>query len=301
MNKKATRRVLGKGLSSLIPSAATIDETPVAAAGDAIVNVDYSAIEPNPFQPRREFVAEELQALAESIATQGLLQPILVRQKEGGRFEIISGERRFRALGILGRDKAPCVVKPKVSDREMMELALVENIQREDLNEIEKADAYQKLILEYHYTHEELAKQMGKSRTAVTNSLRLLNLAEEIKAMVRTGALSMGHARALLAIDDERRRLDMAKKIVEEDLSVRDVERLTQAPQRASRERKAGNEGEKPLDPDTAEAVSRLQYRLGTQISLKATTAGRGKIEIEFFSAADLTRLFDLLLSEKQA
>ena len=295
MNKKASRRVLGRGLSSLIPTA-SVDEAP--SGGQEIAQIDYAAIKPNPFQPRREFAVEELQALAESIDVQGLLQPVLVRQKDGEGFEIISGERRFRALGILGRDKVPCVVKTKVSDREMMELALVENIQREDLNEIEKADAYQQLILEYHYTHDELSKQIGKSRTAITNSLRLLNLPEAIKLMVRKNVLSMGHARALLALEDEARRLELAEKIVQEDLSVRDIEKLAQLAPRKERKLKPGGAGEvgKALDPDTAEAVSRLQYKLGTPVVLKAMSGERGKLEIEYFSTADLVRLFDILL-----
>jgi ParB family transcriptional regulator, chromosome partitioning protein len=297
MNKKASRRVLGRGLSALIPTVG-VDEAE-SGGGQEIAQIDYAAIKPNPFQPRREFVAEELQALAESIKVQGLLQPILVRQKENNSFEIISGERRFRALGILGKDKVPCVIKIKVSDREMMELALVENIQREDLNEIEKADAYQKLILEYHYTHDELSKQIGKSRTAITNSLRLLNLAEEIQQMVRKNALSMGHARALLALEDEARRLELAKKIVEEGLSVRDIEKLAYTAPRKERVPKASAGAEKTMDPDIAEAVSRLQYKLGTPVALKSMVGERGRLEIEFFSAADLTRLFDLLLSGK--
>jgi ParB family transcriptional regulator, chromosome partitioning protein len=293
MNKKAPRRVLGRGLSALIPTV-SIDE---ASGNQEVVDIDISTIKPNPFQPRVEMNDDDIKSLADSISSQGLLQPILVRQKGNCEFEIISGERRFRALKMLGRDKAPCIVKQKLSDREMMEIALVENIQREDLNEIEKADAYQKLILEYNYTHEALSRQLGKSRAAISNTLRLRTLPKEIQDMVRHGTLTMGHARALLALDDDKERLELAKKIVEEDLSVRSTETATQKPEHSKKIKHKSKPDDNIQDPNIVDALSRLQYKLGTAVTLKTSGGYKGKVEIEYFSEKDLTRIIDLLLA----
>jgi ParB family chromosome partitioning protein len=296
MNKKTHRRVLGRGLSALIPAAA--QEAP-GDSGQVIVLLDLSVLRANPFQPRREFDEEETNALAGSIKAQGLLQPILVRQKENSTYEIISGERRFRALKLLGRDKIPCMVKPGLSDREMMEMAIVENIQREDLNEIEKAEAYQKLLQEYDYTHDQLARQVGKSRTAVTNTLRLLGLPQEILQMVRRNIVSMGHARALLSLEDDERRLALAKKIQDEGLSVRDVEKAVQPVEREKKQERRKSSPHAVGDPNTVAALGKLEYLLGTPVKIKATSEKSGKIEIAFFSESDLTRIFDVLLLEK--
>lgn len=291
MNKKASKRVLGRGLSALIP---TGDEEILTDKENEVVNIDYSAIVPNQFQPRKEFNEEEISSLAQSISIHGLLQPILVRQKAANNYEIISGERRLRALRFLGKDKIPCVVRQNVSDREISEMALVENIQREDLNDIEKADAYQQLILDHDYSHDQLAKQIGKSRTAITNTLRLLNLPEEIKAMIREKKISTGHARALLAIDDNNKRLLLANKIINENLSVRDVEKETQ--EQTGHKKNKLNKID-AIDPNLAEAVNKLQYKLGTPVELKKKTGDRGILKIEFFSEKDLFRIVELLLS----
>jgi ParB family transcriptional regulator, chromosome partitioning protein len=293
MNKKAPRRVLVRRLSALIPTV-SIDE---ASGNQEMVDIDLSTIKPNPFQPRVEMNDDDIKSLADSISTQGLLQPILVRQKGNCEFEIISGERRFRALKMLGRDKAPCIVKQKLTDREMMEIALVENIQREDLNEIEKADAYQKLILEYNYTHEALSRQLGKSRAAISNTLRLRTLPKEIQDMVRHGTLSMGHARALLALDDDKERLELAEKIVEEGLSVRSTETATQKTEHSKKIKHKSKPDDKIEDPNIVDALNRLQYRLGTAVTLKTSVGHKGKVEIEYFSEKDLTRIIDLLLA----
>jgi ParB family transcriptional regulator, chromosome partitioning protein len=294
MNKKAPRRVLGRGLAALIPTS-SLDGT---AGEQEIVDIDSAMIKPNPYQPRTEFNNESIKELAESIRAQGLLQPILVRQKGNSEFEIISGERRFRALRTLGKNRIPCMVKTKTSDREMMEIALVENLQREDLNEIEKATQYQKLITDFNYTHETLAKQMGLSRSAITNTLRLRTLPQEIQLMLKKKALSMGHARALLSIQDSRQQIELAKKIVDDELSVRAIERKTQ---RAGGEPGRGKQKKgrtvKNIDSNTAEAVSRLQYKLGTPVTIKFKKTYQGIIEIEFYSEKDLTRIFDVLLT----
>jgi ParB family chromosome partitioning protein len=299
MNKKTHRRVLGRGLSALIP-AAVQDTDEERGEGQEIVSIDSSLIQPNPFQPRREFNQEEIQSLADSIKVQGLLQPVLVRQKENRKYEIVTGERRFRALRLLNRDKIPCVVRTGLADREMMEIALVENIQREDLNEIEKAEAFQRLLQEYDYTHDQVAHQVGKSRSAVTNTLRLLNLSEGIRQMVRQNIITMGHARALLSIEDETVRLAIAKRIKDEGLSVREVEKAVQSTGRKNRPDKKTVSRQTEIEPDTKEAIKRLEYKLGTPVTLKPLTTTSGKIEIQFFSESDLTRIFDLLLPEKR-
>lgn len=291
MNKQGNRRALGRGLSNLIPT-----QSEEKGSDNEIVMVDISAIKTNPFQPRIDFDDEEIKNLAQSIEVQGLLQPVVLRQK-GDIYEIISGERRFRAFKHLGRDKVPCIIRPKVTDREMLELALIENIQREELNEIEKALAYQKLLLECNYTHEQLSEQVGKSRTVITNSLRLLNLPDEIQGMVRRNELSMGHARALLAIEDKSLLLETAKRIIAEQLTVRDIEREGQESKENKKPRTKAPAAPIPLHPDVAQALERVQYKFGTSISLKQSTTERGKIEIEYYNQKDLTRLFDLLLA----
>jgi ParB family chromosome partitioning protein len=298
MNKKIHRRVLGRGLSALIPAVAQ-DASGGSGSGQEIAHIDPSSLRANPFQPRREFDEEEIKSLAESIRAQGLLQPILVRPKETGTYEIVSGERRFRALKLLGNDKIPCIVKPGLSDREMMEMAIVENIQREDLNEIEKAEAYQKLLQEYNYTHDQLARQVGKSRTAVTNTLRLLGLPQEILQMVRRNLVTMGHARALLSLEDNEQRLSLAKKIQDEGLSVREVEKAVQPAVRGKKHARRKPSPQAIDDPNIMAARDKLEYLLGTPVKIMATTEKSGKIEIAYFSESDLTRIFDVLLLEK--
>jgi len=223
-----------------------------------------------------------------------LLQPVVVRQKDT-HYEIISGERRTRAFKMLGRDKVPCIVKNKVTDREMLELALVENIQREDLNDIEKAIAYQKLLLECNYTHDELSKQVGKTRTVITNTLRLLNLPDEVQQMLRKNQISMGHARALLSLQDTKSILDLSHRIVEENLSVRDIEKETQESKGI---KKIKLQPQEPVvDPDIVNVVERLQYKYGTSVSIKQSSKEKGKVEFEYFNQQDLTRIVDILLA----
>ncbi|MDR0305710.1 MAG: ParB/RepB/Spo0J family partition protein [Chitinispirillales bacterium] len=298
MNKSANKpKRLGRGITSLIPTQPVQEE---GSGGSNIQSVDISAIVPNPFQPRIDFDDEEIAGLAQSIENQGLLQPVVIRQKGANKYEIISGERRFRAFKYLKRDSVPCIVKTDVTDREMLELALVENIQREQLNEIEKAVAYQKLILEFSYTHEELSKQVGKSRTVITNSLRLLNLPDEIQQMVRRNELTMGHARALLSLETTEGQLEAARKILESNLTVRDVENLVnQTKEKPSKT--LPEKSEKILqrqDPNITFQLERLQYKFGTSVKLKSTGENKGKLEIEYYSEEDLVRVFDLLLVE---
>jgi ParB family chromosome partitioning protein len=293
MKKQPARRALGRGLSNLIPTHIDGDNS---ISNEEISLIDISSIKTNPYQPRIDFNEEEIRNLAQSIENQGLLQPVVVRQKDS-HYEIISGERRFRAFCYLKRDKLPCIVKTKITDRKMLELALVENIQREELNEIEKAIAYQKLLLEFNYTHEELSKQVGKSRTAITNSLRLLNLPEEIQQMVRQERITMGHARALLALENEKDQLQLAHRIETENLSVRDVEKESQANKEKKIQKLPYKKKEEPLDPDIANILERLQYKFGTAVKIKPSSENVGKLEIDYYNQSDLIRIVDLLLA----
>ena len=294
--KSKNKRALGRGINSLIP---TIPEEKGDGNSESEIQfVDIGAIDPNPYQPRVEFDDEEIAGLADSIKNQGLLQPVVLR-RIGGRYQIISGERRFRAFKYLKRSNVPCIIKVKITDREMLELALVENIQREQLNEIEKAIAYQRLINEFNYTHEELAKQVGKSRAVITNSLRLLNLPEEIQEMVRKNEISAGHARALLSLDTPEKQLEAARRIVEDKLTVRDIENFVQQGKKGGGEPSLPAKQEpfrqQPQDPDIVHVLEKLQYKFGTPVKLKETKGDKGRIEIEYFSVSDLTRILDLL------
>lgn len=292
MNKQGQRKVLGRGLSNLIPT-----QIESAENNEEIHLIDINSIHTNPFQPRIDFDEEEIRGLADSINNQGLLQPVVVRQKEN-YYEIISGERRTRAFRLLARDKVPCIIKNKVTDREMLELALVENIQREELNEIEKAIAYQKLLLECNYTHDELSKQVGKSRAVITNSLRLLNLPEEVQQMVRKNLITMGHARALLALQEPKEIIEVANKIINENLSVRDIERETQDSKLAKKPKITSSEKKvEPVDPDIANVIEKLQYKFGTSVLIKPTSKDKGKLEFEYYNQQDLTRIIDILLA----
>jgi len=286
MKPNNKRRALGRGVASLIP---TVPEGADADSSD-IQNIDINAIDTNPFQPRIDFDEAEIAGLAASIDNQGLLQPVVLRQK-GARYQIISGERRFRAFRFLKRDSVPCIVKVKVTDREMLELALVENIQREQLNEIEKAIAYKRLIMEFSYTHEELAKQVGKSRASVTNSLRLLNLPEEVQQMVRKNEISMGHARAILSLDSAEKQIETARQIVEGKSTVRSVEDAVRKDKGESKTKE-----KQPVDPNIAHQLERLQHKFGTHVKIKDNGNNKGRVEIEYFNSEDLVRVFDLLL-----
>jgi ParB family transcriptional regulator, chromosome partitioning protein len=284
------RRALGRGLTNLIPV-----DTEEKGSGNEVMFVDINAITSNPFQPRQDFNEDEIGNLAQSIKNQGLLQPILLRKKDSF-YEIISGERRFRAMKSLGNDKVPCIVKPNIADQEMIEMALVENIQRENLNDIEQAVAYQRLMLECGLSHEEISKKVGKSRSTVTNFLRLLKLPEEIQQKVRQKELSMGHARALLAIDDPKRQKEMAHRIIAENLTVRDIENTAQ-PFVQNKKKKAKIDGSpEEKDPDIEHQTEQLRYRLGTRVNILQTSDGKGKIEIHFLSMDDLNRVIELLL-----
>jgi ParB family chromosome partitioning protein len=292
MVSQHTRRALGRGLTNLIPV-----DTEENGSGNEVVFVDTHAIVSNPFQPRQDFDKEEIANLAQSIEKQGLLQPILLRKKEDG-YEIISGERRFRAMKLLGNDKVPCIVKPNISDHEMIEMALVENIQRENLNDMEQAFAYQRLMMDCGLSHEEISKKVGKSRSTITNFLRLLKLPEDIQEMVRRRELSMGHARALLALEDPQQQRAMAKNIIARNLSVRDIENNVQVGKDGQRDKKKAHSRKLPhqeKDPDIVQQTEKLRYRFGTMVNILHSSEEKGKIEIHFYSTEDLNRILEML------
>jgi ParB family chromosome partitioning protein len=275
---------LGKGLSALIPDA---PEEPRAPALEA----DIDRLVPNGFQPRAEVDGERLEELAQSIKANGIIQPILVRRR-GDQFEIIAGERRWRAARKAGLIRVPIVVREIAGgqERSLLELALIENIQRENLNPIEEALAYRRLVDDFQMTQEAVASAVGKDRATIANTLRLLKLPDEIRAEVASGALSMGHARALLALgsDDEQRRV--ARDILAQGLSVRDTEALVKNNGAAAKPK--GDARPNPADVHTRAAEDRLRVVLGTRVRI-VRRGQRGRIEIDFTSEDELIRLFD--------
>lgn len=286
MANKKTRQALGRGLSSLIP---VLDGEKISDTD--ILDVDIDEIMPNPFQPRKDFNREEIESLADSIKSQGLLQPVVLR-KRAGRYEIISGERRLRAMKHIGEKSIPAIVKEKISDGKMLEMALVENIQREDLNDIELAKSYQRLLFECGLSHKDLSEHIGKSRSAITNTLRLLKLPEKIQTLTREGKISSGHARALLAIKDKQARYALVKKIISKGLTVRDIENLTQVKiKRGKTKAKAG----KHTDPDIQHQEDQLQYLFGTDVKIKTGRGYKGRIEIQYYSREDLNRILNIM------
>jgi ParB family chromosome partitioning protein len=282
------RRALGRGLGALIR------EAPLAAAAPAERRVPLAEIRPNPRQPRRYFDEERIAELAESIRHQGILQPLVVRKAEEG-YELIIGERRFRAAQRAGLDRVPVVVKD-VSDAESLEMALVENIQREELTPIEEALAYRQLMEEFQLTQEEVANRVGKSRPVVTNLLRVLNLPEEIKEEVDRGNISVGHARALLALPTPEQQIDMSRTIMRQGLSVRETETLvsraqdptlTSAPSPTAREARSQRID---IHIHVAALEEDLMRSLGTKVRLLPKKKG-GRIEIEYYSEEELEGL----------
>lgn len=289
--KKRKKRALGRGLDALIPQGnlGVAPQTDVTAKSYFECEVDL--IQPNPFQPRTHFDAEELTQLSESIKNQGILQPLLVRRLSRG-YELVAGERRLRAAKLAGLRQVPVVVKD-VTDGEMIEMSIVENIQRENLNPIEEADAYQRLITEFGLTQEKTAERVGKSRSAVANFLRLRHLPDTIKTSISQGQVSMGHARALLSLNQSAQQNAVWRAIIKKGLSVRQTEALVK--------RLLKNDGAavQPI-PVTSEErhlagiTEDLSRRFGTKVQIKRR-GKKGKVEIEFYSNDDLDRLLRLL------
>lgn len=288
---KGLGRGLGRGLSALIPEDEEKSEViikEVVVKEPAEIKVRISQVEPNKEQPRKMFDEDSLIELSESIKQYGILQPLLV-QKKDDYYEIIAGERRWRAAKLAGIKEIPIVVK-EYSEREAMEIALIENIQREDLNPIEEAQAYQRLIKDYNLKQDEVAEKVSKSRASITNSLRLLKLDKRVQEMVMEGKLSNGHARTIINIEDKEKQFMIAQKIFDENLSVREVEKLMRELEKPEKVLK------KPENDfiyrDFEEKISKL---LETNVKIKNKENNKGKIEINYYSQEELERIYDLL------
>jgi ParB family transcriptional regulator, chromosome partitioning protein len=294
-------RRLGRGLEALIGTTSSPVQAPTPTASAAAVpesplrQIALDRIRPNPFQPRKEFREEDLTQLQSSLAATGLLQPITVRQT-GDHFELIAGERRLRAATRLGWTEIPAIVKD-YDDKALLTLALVENLQRADLNPIEEAEGYSRLVSEFDLTQQEVATIVGKDRSTVANSLRLLNLPAVIRAMVQESRLTVGHARALLAITSERVMVDLAREAVARNLSVRDVERRVKQATTSTRppSTKAAGTIDSARSAEIRRVTDRLRRRLQTDVAVDIDEKDRGQLRITFYSADDLNRLIELI------
>lgn len=283
------KKRLGKGLQALIPEAPADGSFQVSP--ENTVELDVKLIEPNPFQPRIIFDDESFEELKNSIQEKGVIQPILVRPIEDGRYQVVAGERRLRATISLGIEKIPVHVKEITSDEEMLEIALIENVQREQLNPIDLAKGYQQLIDELGLTQEDVARKIGKDRTTVANVIRLLKLPNKIQASLQNGEIREGHARALLRIADNREQERVWKKVVKEELSVRAVEQMARKIVTKSKEAPKVLHPRKPAYLNKLE--SKLREKLGTQVKVRTRKEG-GTIEIIYYSGEDLDRLMNI-------
>lgn len=288
----APRKRLGKGLSALLGEQAV----EAAMTGSGVTQIPVSRITPNRFQPRHTFAPEAIADLAASIAQKGVLQPLIVREGPDGGWELVSGERRWRAAQQAGLTTVPVIVR-EVDERDLLEIALIENLQREDLDAIEEATGYRRLMDDFGATQAELAEHLGRSRPAVANALRLLDLPDAVQAMIRQGRLSAGHGRALLGLENRRRMPELAREAADRGLSVRQLER------RVKRDNGGARRAAEPAP--TAELERRrieeeLQRALGTRVSVRATARGKGKIEIAFYSLEDFEGLVERLLAARQ-
>lgn len=270
---------LGKGLGALITE-----------KKEYIVEIDIGRIIQNPSQPRKKFEDEKIKELAASIIEKGILQPIIVREKEG-KYEIVAGERRFRAANEANLKKVPVIVK-NVGDEESIELAIIENVQRENLNPLEEGEAYKLLIEKYDYTQEELAKKLGKNRSTITNKMRALKLPEEVKRYILEGKISSGHAVAIMSIDNESEQIKFADKIANESLSVRSAETLAKEIKNSTISKINRNDKK---SVEILEIENKMRDFLGTSVKIKESKNKSGKIEIEFYSEGDLERILETI------
>ncbi len=298
---------LGKGLGALIPPAPSEPSEPVSVtpspetrddgmSHDIFAHIELARIRPNPYQPRTDFEPQALRELAQSIRENGLVQAITVRRADDG-YELISGERRVRACQEAGLTHVPAYIRAVETAEEMIELALIENIQRETLNPIEIAESYRRLVEECGHTQELVAQKVGKNRSTVTNFLRLLKLPEDVRRSIQRQEISMGHARALLALDREGDQVRLWKKIVREDLSVRRVEQLAREGMRPQKPAKLPGTDTSRVDAGTADLVAKLRPVFGTKVAITAGKDGKGAITIEFYNHDDFDRIIELLLS----
>jgi ParB family transcriptional regulator, chromosome partitioning protein len=298
MTKNDPRKALGKGLHALLPARSA---APAAAAPapdsplpHGVQTVPIKQVAPNADQPRRDFDAAKLTELQHSIEREGIIQPIIVRKIGPADYQIIAGERRWRAAGAAGLTEVPVIVRT-ADDEQVLELALVENIQREDLNPIELATAFHRMASELGLSHDQIGTRTGKERTTITNAVRLLQLPGNIQTMISTRQLSAGHARALLKFEDEAMQLDLANRCVAEGWSVRQIEEFTRKP---TAERKGKTRTEVPLDPNVKFAVTELERVLGTRVRIVERGKGAGRIEIDYYNPDDLSRIYEEIVGE---
>ena len=301
MSMAVKRNGLGKGLDSLIPNKSDKPnvqsekkekkaENVKEETGEIMVKINQ--VEPNRDQPRKDFDEDSLMELADSIKQFGILQPLIVKKKKD-YYEIIAGERRWRAAKIAGIKEVPIIVK-EYTDQEIVEISLIENIQRENLNPIEEAMAFKRLLEEFNLKQDEVAERVSKSRTAVTNSMRLLKLSKKVQQMIIDDMISTGHARALLAIDDEEQQYILANKIFDEKLSVRETEKLVKALKNPKKEVKK----QKPEHTFVYDNIEeQLKNIIGTKVSVNPKANGKGRIEIEYYSEEELERIYDLIMT----
>lgn len=296
-----TRKPLGKGLSALLPPR-LVPSQPSDAAGAALARdihqliLPIEAIAPNPLQPRTVFEPERLEELASSIRANGIIQPLIIR-RNGDQYQIVAGERRWRAAKLAGLTEVPVVVQD-VADPRMLELALIENIQREDLNPIELAHAYERLGRELGLSQDEIGVRTGKDRTSIANTVRLLRLPKEVQLLLAEHRISMGHARAILALTSQEEQIQLAEKASAQGLSVRQVEAIVQEATSERPRATGGTRREVPGDPNVRAAVADLERVLGTRVRLVELSDQRGRIEIEYYSKAELDRVFQQLTGE---
>ena len=298
------KKGLGKGLDSLIPdnksmksvtSEKTVESKEDAAAKSGVQVMKINEVEPNRDQPRKNFDEEALLELSDSIKQFGVLQPLLVRKRKD-YYEIIAGERRWRAAKLAGVKEVP-VIEKEYTDQEILEIGLIENIQRENLNPIEEAIAYKRLLEEFNLKQDEVAERVSKSRTAVTNSMRLLKLSDKVQQMIIDDMISTGHARALLAIDDPELQYTLANKIFDEKLSVRETEKLVKEIKNPKKPKEKKPVANSFIYQDLEEKMKSV---FGTKVSIASKGKGKGKIEIEYYSDDELEHLFDMMMSIKR-
>lgn len=293
------KRGLGKGLDSLIPEGkikvsgkpganTLIDEK------DAVIEININQVEPDRDQPRKNFNEDELNDLADSIKGHGIFQPLLVQKKED-YYEIVAGERRWRAAKIAGLKEVPCIVR-EFSEKEKVEIQLIENIQREDLNPIEEAQAYKRLVDEFHMKQDEVAEVIGKDRTTITNSMRLLNLADEVQEFLIDKKLTPGHARALLSITDKVQQTEIATQVFDQKMTVRDTEKLVKSLGKPKKPKK--------LTPEALQLIYRqlenkIRENIGAKVSIKPSDEKKGRIEIEYYSQEELEEIVNKIIKEQ--
>jgi ParB family transcriptional regulator, chromosome partitioning protein len=286
------RRALGKGLGALLPTRVPTATLPPAPDRETASRIAIDLIDPNPVQPRRVFEAQALQELADSIVQHGIIQPLVVRHS-GARFQLVAGERRWRAAKIAGLKEVPAVVQD-ISDERLLEITLIENVQREDLNAIELALAFDRMARELNLSHDEVGHRTGKERSTIANSIRLLQLPPDLQQLVAERRLSQGHARCLLILPEEEMQRQLAEKIVAQGLSVRQAERMSK---RLMEPRDPGSETDEPLDPNVKAALREMERALGTKVRIIEKRGHRGTIEIDYYSPDDLDRIYSVIVS----